>query len=249
MGRATMATNQTSPRCAESKEETATKPNKPTKGRVVIEKSPLHREETNEKTTISLDVAGFSIEQLKIEMEDHVLSVVGKRTNKLGDTFVTQRRFALKQDIYDEESVKAHLEDGVLDLVVQKKPVVRARMIPITFAPVSPSEKRENQATESSITSRSSSSKEEVEKEKEPKEEQVEHDVNCETSRTASLPAASDSKRVVGVSTVSNKEEEEGGEEEVVFDGTSGRKSPEDISQTSSDIVHDGAWEEVQSQT
>jgi hypothetical protein len=100
--------------------------------RFVVEKTPLHRDETSEKTSLALDVAGFQLGQLTIEIDDHVLTISGERTNKLGDTFVTQRRFALQRDIYDEDNVSATLEDGVLEVTIAKKPLQQRRKIPIT---------------------------------------------------------------------------------------------------------------------
>jgi hypothetical protein len=97
-----------------------------------VEKTPLHRDENSEKTTLSLDVAGFQLDQLCIEIDDHVLTISGERTNRLGDTFVTRRRFALQRGIYDEENVSATLEDGVLEVTIVKKPLSQSRKIPIT---------------------------------------------------------------------------------------------------------------------
>jgi len=105
----------------------------------IVEKTPLHRNETSEKTTISLDVAGFGPEHLKVAIEDHVLLVTGQRTNKLGDSFVTRRRFALKADTYDEDTVQAELEDGILQITIQKKNIPKSRHIPITVTRPTPS--------------------------------------------------------------------------------------------------------------
>jgi HSP20 family molecular chaperone IbpA len=116
--------------------------------KVVVEKSPLHRHETSEKTTISLDVAGFEPEYLKVEIEDHVLMVAAERTNKLGDTFMTRRRLALKADVYDEDSVHADLEDGVLEITIQKKMVSKSRHVPINVTLPSSSSKQKNNKTE-----------------------------------------------------------------------------------------------------
>lgn len=110
----------------------ANKMNMKMASRFVVEKTPLHRDETSEKTSLSLDVAGFQLGQLTIEIDDHVLTISGERTNKLGDTFVTQRRFALQRGIYDEDNVSATLEDGVLEVTIAKKPLQQRRKIPIT---------------------------------------------------------------------------------------------------------------------
>merc|ERR1711998_157350 len=154
------------------------------------------------------------------QIEEHVLTVVGERTNKLGDTFCTRRRFALKQDIYDEESVEAQLEDGVLDLVVQKKPVTRARIIPITLVPSSSASTAEANETEEDQEATRSLDEEYVYRE----------------TLTESMPATSDNPEV-NVETVENHEEE------VVFSGASTSETPTEATQTSSDT---GAWEEVE---
>merc|ERR1712170_101790 len=202
--------------CAASKEAPATK------GSVVVEKSPLHREETDQKATISLDVSGFSIEQLKIEIEKHVLTVSGQRTNKLGDTFVMRRRLALKADVYDEEAVEAHLEHGVLELTVPKIPIKGARFIPITLIPESSSQPRPDEK-ESSVDSESTSSKAD---ENEPEQDLLSPSVTKDED--------------VSVETVSNEEEEE----EIVFSGASANES-ELVSQTGSESAQDSTWEEI----
>lgn len=108
-----------------NKDENSTTNSTDTTGQWVWEKTPLHREETSEKATISLDVTGFDEDQLNVEFdaEDDILTISGERTNKLGDTFMTRRRLALKADTYDEESINATLQDGVLEVTILKKPV------------------------------------------------------------------------------------------------------------------------------
>merc|ERR1711915_237441 len=215
--------------CAASKEAPATRSHQSTKGRVVVEKSPLHREETDQKATISLDVSGFSIEQLKIEIDNHVLTVSGQRTNKLGDTFVMRRRLALKADVYDEEAVEAQLEHGVLELTVPKIPIRGARFIPITLIPASSSQSRPNEK-ESSVDSGSTSSKDDTADKNEPEQKLL----NPSVAKDAD----------VSVETVSNEEEEEDGEEEIVFSGASANES-ELVSQTGSESAQDSTWEEI----
>lgn len=133
--------NQTSP-CRRS--PTASKNNKTKNNdartststkRIFVEKTPLHRDENTLNTTLAIDVAGFTLDQINVELEDHILTVLAERTNKLGDTFVARRRFALERDVYDEESIAASLEGGVLELVVTKKPELKARQIKINTGP------------------------------------------------------------------------------------------------------------------
>ena len=102
----------------------------------VVEKTPLHCNETAEKTTLSLDVAGFQADNLSVEIDDsHILIISGERTNKLGDTFVTRRRFALRDNTYDEETVSANLNDGVLEVTILKKSVPKSRKVAISVTP------------------------------------------------------------------------------------------------------------------
>lgn len=99
----------------------------------LVEKTPLHRDESAEKAVISLDVAGYTPDQLKIEVDNHVLTISGSRTNALGDTFVIRRRLALQHDVYDEDNVTANLENTVLRVSISKKPAPTSRKIPITL--------------------------------------------------------------------------------------------------------------------
>jgi HSP20 family molecular chaperone IbpA len=92
-------------------------------GPCCFQKTPLYRVETDESVTISLDVSGFDAnQQLQINLDDHVISVFGKRQNQIGDTYVVRRRFALKREVADEETLQVNIEDGVFDITVQKKP-------------------------------------------------------------------------------------------------------------------------------
>lgn len=102
----------------------------------VVEKSPLHCQETSEKTVLSIDVAGFTVDQLTVEIDSDVLTVSGKRTNRLGDTFSTRRRFTLKANVYDTANVLANLTDGVLEVTIKKRPELKSRKIPISLEPL-----------------------------------------------------------------------------------------------------------------
>jgi HSP20 family protein len=127
------------PNCAPSNDET-----KPTttnekdkadatpKGSVYVERTPIHQEETPDAATISLDVTGFTADNLTVQVEDHVVSVSGRRANRLGDTYVIRRRFRVDKSTVDQEQIRAKLSDGVLEIVVPKKPVSGPRVIPIS---------------------------------------------------------------------------------------------------------------------
>lgn len=113
------------------------------KQRHVDRKTPVHyhhQESPEVATKLSLDVTGFTLRDICIEMNDAghdcycILSISGKRTNKLGDDFSFDRRFRLDKTTADLERVSATVEDGILEIVVPKKKkttVVGPRRIPI----------------------------------------------------------------------------------------------------------------------
>jgi len=92
-----------------------------------------HIDETENDITIAMDVHGFGVDDLKISLEDHVLSLSGKRRNRLKDTFFIQKRFVLAESIYDEATIEADLSEGVLEIKIEKKPELQPRTIPITM--------------------------------------------------------------------------------------------------------------------
>lgn len=111
------------------KQPTATSTTKP--HRIIKEHTPVHHKETNTVATISLDVTGYTVDDLQVQVEDHIVAVEGQRQNRLGDTYVISRRFKLDRDTADEENIQVRLFDGVLDVVVPKKVLKGSRTIPI----------------------------------------------------------------------------------------------------------------------
>ena len=113
------------------------------KQRFVDRKTPVHyhhQESPEAATKMSLDVTGFALRDICIEMNDTghdcycILSISGKRTNKLGDDFSFDRRFRLDKTSADLERVRATIEDEILEIVVPEKKktaVVGPRRIPI----------------------------------------------------------------------------------------------------------------------
>ncbi|KAG7356879.1 Hsp20/alpha crystallin family protein [Nitzschia inconspicua] len=105
------------------------------KGNVVMERTPVHRKETEDEATISMDVSGFSIDQLQVRLEEEqgdssttrpILIVSGSRENSLGDKFEIHRRFLLDQKNLakniQEVEIQAHFSnDSVLTIRVPKK--------------------------------------------------------------------------------------------------------------------------------
>jgi len=117
----------------------------PTSRRIIEQRTPIHRhKETPDAAKMSLDVTGFAPEDITIQVRtNHVLSIQGKRTNKLGDVFVIDRRFRLNKNTTTSiEHVTTTLEDGILELTVTKKPMIVGggppRRIPIVVVGATP---------------------------------------------------------------------------------------------------------------
>lgn len=107
-----------------------------TDDKTVFERTPVHREETKDAATISMDVSGFSINQLQVCVEVDqdtqsglarpVLMVSGERTNILGDKFKIRRRFLLERknlaDNLQDVAISANFsQEGILTIHVPKK--------------------------------------------------------------------------------------------------------------------------------
>jgi HSP20 family molecular chaperone IbpA len=112
---------------------------------VVVQRNPVHRTETEEAATISIDVSGFAPDQLQVRLEEEeeeagqcsfkkrtsrrpILSVTGERVNQLGDKFTILRRFVLERknllnDDIETIPIEANFtNDGILSIRVPKKP-------------------------------------------------------------------------------------------------------------------------------
>ena len=85
-------------------------------------------------------VAGFRPEELKVDVEDHVLHISGQRCEeeKGGRKYITRERgcesfersFTLPEDA-DEQRLEASCRKGVLELVVPKKAKAEPRRIEV----------------------------------------------------------------------------------------------------------------------
>jgi len=112
----------------------------PTSTQTVIEqRTPLHVEnETSESggaAKMSLDVTGFAPNQIKLSVENSVVSIKGERTNKLGDKFVLDRKFRLDKKTTQAEKVTASFDGGILEVTIPtKKPEGAHRAIPIAVS-------------------------------------------------------------------------------------------------------------------
>merc|ERR1711907_168626 len=112
----------------------------PTSTQTVIEqRTPLHVEnetpESGGAAKMSLDVTGFAPNQIKLSVENSVVSIKGERTNKLGDKFVLNRKFRLDKKTTVAEKVTASFDDGILEVTIPtKKPEGAHRTIPIAVS-------------------------------------------------------------------------------------------------------------------
>lgn len=101
----------------------------------IEQRNPIHyHDETPQLAKMSLDITGFTSEDITINVEDFVVSISGKRTNRLGDVFVIDRKFRLDKKTVNLDSVTASFEDGILELIVPKKASVGPRTIPISVS-------------------------------------------------------------------------------------------------------------------
>jgi len=103
--------------------------------RIIEQRTPIHmHKETADAAKMSLDVTGFSPSDISIHIDDCVVSISGRRTNKLGDVFVLDRRFRLDKKTASMDQVTANFEDGILEVTVPKKSVAGPRKIPIAVS-------------------------------------------------------------------------------------------------------------------
>jgi HSP20 family protein len=97
--------------------------------------------ETPEALTLCLEVPGLSRDQLKLSVENNMLTVRGEKTQETSsedETFhrtersfgAFERSFALPPYV-DTEDVKASLEDGVLVIMLPRREESKAREISI----------------------------------------------------------------------------------------------------------------------
>merc|ERR1712124_12677 len=105
-------------------------------GRIVVQRTPIHMDDSNaEFAKMSLDVTGFAPHQIKVSVDDYVVSIAGERRNKLGDLFVIDRKFRLDKKTALVDGVEASFDKddvaGILEIVVPKNVSAGPRTIPI----------------------------------------------------------------------------------------------------------------------
>jgi HSP20 family molecular chaperone IbpA len=209
---------------------------------------PTRWEENEETATLTMDVAGFSVEDLQVSLhQDHhhhqqlVLCLSGKRQNKIGDTFVLHRRIVLDQQVYnvDRDIQQAYFSDGVLEITIPKhqdpKPE-EIRWIPIHGTTKSSSKNIVQQGSSSSNDDNIGDPAEENDIVSLP-----EDDTTTKNARCAEVPK--DTAKVV--ETVVAEEEEENAaavmdEEANSEGGSNSRTKPQQEKKE-----EDSSWEEV----
>merc|ERR1712224_1042895 len=83
---------------------------------------------------MSLDVTGFAPHQIKVSVDEYVVSISGERRDKLGDLFVIDRKFRLDKKTALVDGVEASFDSddgGILEIVVPKNVSAGPRTIPI----------------------------------------------------------------------------------------------------------------------
>jgi len=130
--------------------------------RFIEQRTPIHMQpETPDAAKMSLDVTGFSPEEISIHIDEFVVSIKGQRTNKLGDVFCLDRRFRLDKNTANVDQVTASFDDGILELTVPKKSVAGPRKIPIVVSGFNAETETEPTASDNNNEEEASSHEEE----------------------------------------------------------------------------------------
>jgi len=141
-------------RCANAQrqqQKEATAPPPPT--RIVVQRTPIHMDDSQpEFAKMSLDVTGFAPHQIKVSVDDYMVSISGERRNKLGDLFVIDRKFRLDKKTALVDGVEASFDNddvaGILEIVVPKNVSAGPRTIPIAVMTSSKSNNNTDEETE-----------------------------------------------------------------------------------------------------
>jgi len=132
-------------------EQPSTAPPPPT--RIVVQRTPIHMDDSNaEFAKMSLDVTGFAPHQIKVSVDEYVVSIAGERRNKLGDLFVIDRKFRLDKKTALVDGIEASFDNddvaGILEIVVPKNVSAGPRTIPIAVMTSSKSNNNTDEETE-----------------------------------------------------------------------------------------------------
>merc|ERR1712188_274940 len=145
-------------RCANAQrqqQKAAAKPSTapPPPTRIVVQRTPIHMDDSHQEfAKMSLDVTGFAPHQIKVSVDDYVVSISGERRNKLGDLFVIDRKFRLDKKTALVDGVEASFDNddvaGILEIVVPKNVSAGPRTIPIAVVTSSKSNNTTDEETE-----------------------------------------------------------------------------------------------------
>lgn len=104
-----------------------------------------HIDDTDEALILSIDVAGFKLEDLELKVDRGILSLQGQRTNSLGDVFELLRTKKLDPGLYNEAGIEARCDkqdDCILRITIPKNEYAATNggSIPIQVAHECPNE-------------------------------------------------------------------------------------------------------------
>jgi len=126
----------TTPRKNNNNNSTTTTPSPASRcSNIIVEKPRIQQTESDERISIALDVSGYTISDLHIDVTGRVLTIAGRRQNRIGMEFAFSRRLGLKMDRLNMETLRADLVENVLEVTVEKKKAVStsySRVIPIS---------------------------------------------------------------------------------------------------------------------
>tara|TARA_R110002110_G_scaffold57061_9_gene163497 strand:- start:2366 stop:2713 length:348 start_codon:yes stop_codon:yes gene_type:complete len=88
-------------------------------------KKPVSVNEENGNVTITIELAGFGKEDVALEVGQHKVTVEAKKGDK---DYSWTRKF---DDELDSDSVTATMNNGVLDVVIEKKEKTSAKLVEI----------------------------------------------------------------------------------------------------------------------
>lgn len=90
----------------------------------------VYSEEEENYYRMSVDAPGLKREDLKIELEDKVLTISGERKRDTQNFSSFKRSFHLPMDV-DAEKIEAVYEDGVLELYLPKAESAKVRRVEV----------------------------------------------------------------------------------------------------------------------
>lgn len=89
--------------------------------------------ESGDKASIVIEAPGFSKENIKIESDSRGLVITGELTDENTKKKVSQKNFSyiLRRSDLDPKNVQAKLENGILEIQVQKEKDKKTKIIEI----------------------------------------------------------------------------------------------------------------------